>query len=164
MARRPVIFLDCDGTLSALRPGSERGLYRCRFRPSCMRQLNRIVRETRAAIVVSSAWRYAIHGGAMSPLGFEIMLRAAGGEGMDVVAATRKDAGPGDTRGQQCRDWLDMHGHEFGAAVALDDDDDFEGSGVPLVQTDSARGLTEEDATLAIAILVGASACPSHTA
>lgn len=60
MKQRKVIFLDIDGVLinreSFMAPLKMRGV-RVAAHPACMAQLNRIIADTGAGIVVSSTWR-----------------------------------------------------------------------------------------------------------
>jgi len=71
-----VIFLDIDGVLN----GHEfcEHAKSCGINPECVCELNRIIAATDAKIVLSSAWRYMVHGGALTLKGFEYMLRTHG--------------------------------------------------------------------------------------
>jgi hypothetical protein len=62
--REKILFLDMDGVLNAHEWLGEAGS--CDVRHDCVLRLNRILHETGAAIVLSSAWRYMVHGGDMT--------------------------------------------------------------------------------------------------
>lgn len=167
-----IIFLDVDGVLNGHEWDDE--AKSCTIRRECVKHLNRVVIETGCNIVLSSAWRYMVHGGSMTLRGFGYMLRTHGlispGGTMDlIVGLTEKDAvpcTPGVTdvgeRGRQCRAWLD-NWMALGKAVvsvkqfvAVDDEDhDFSASGIPAVITDGRIGMTEQDADKLIEILRG---------
>lgn len=75
-----VLFLDIDGVLNGhqwMREAQSNNI--CR---PCVLQLNRIIKATGCKIVLSSAWRYMIHGGAMKLNGFAYMLRTHGMVGL----------------------------------------------------------------------------------
>lgn len=66
-----ILFLDIDGVLNGHQK-DEQGY--CRIVPYCVNYLNRVIDATDCKIVLSSAWRYMIHCGAMTLKGFEYML------------------------------------------------------------------------------------------
>lgn len=158
-----IIFLDIDGVLNG--HDWDEAAQSNRIRHRCVEQLSRILGETGAKIVLSSAWRYMIHCGAMTTIGFEYMLRTHGASGIvhKIVGVTIKDEdtpgylgaghvdGSWEPRTKQIRMWLEDHPGvtEF---VVIDDADlvDF---GERFVQTDGATGLTEDDANRAIDLL-----------
>ncbi len=158
-----VIFLDIDGVLNA--HDWDEAAQSNRIRHRCVEQLSRILGETGAKIVLSSSWRYMIHCGAMTTIGFEYMLRTHGAFGIvhKIVGVTIKDEdtpgylGPEHTEGDwepratQIRKWLEEH-PEVASFVVIDDGD-VPGFGERFVQTDGATGLTDADADRAIAIL-----------
>lgn len=156
-----VLFLDIDGVLNG--HGHSDEAQSCNIRRECVFRLNRVVRETGCRIVVSSAWRYMIHGGQMTLTGFWYMLRTHGlvGHGKDLfLGVTRKDRDPNrDERGEQIRafvgDWNKSHtDNPITRFVAVDDDDiGISAAGVPLVLTDGATGMTDADADRLIAML-----------
>lgn len=167
-----VLFLDIDGVLNGHEWDDE--AKSCNIRRECVKHLNRVVRETGCRIVLSSAWRYIVHGGDMTTRGFGYMLRthgllADGGTVNLILGITDRDADPlvlGESdvgeRGRQCRAWVDRW-HGLGKAVlplecfvAVDDEDhDFSAAGVLAVITDGKKGLTEADADRLIGILNG---------
>lgn len=86
-----LIFLDIDGVLNGHH--YKRDAQSCNILSPCVRQLNRIIRATEAKIVLSSAWRYMIHGKAMTLAGFGYMLRTHGmiGAGKTIIDTTIRD-------------------------------------------------------------------------
>ncbi|MDE2100904.1 MAG: hypothetical protein KGL39_26900 [Patescibacteria group bacterium] len=86
-----ILFLDVDGVLNG--HDWHEGARSNTLRKDCIEQLSRILKETGCRIVLSSAWRYLIHCGAMNHLGFEAMLRSHGASGIvgKIVGVTRKD-------------------------------------------------------------------------
>lgn len=167
-----VLFLDIDGVLNGHEWDDE--AQSCTIRRECVKHLSRVIRETGCKIVLSSAWRYMVHGGSMTLQGFGYMLRthgliAPGGTINLIVGMTDKDAepcAPGVTdvgeRGRQCRAWLDywnglgMAVVPVGSFAAVDDEDhDFAASGIPAIITDGRTGMTEQDADRLIQILQG---------
>lgn len=71
-----LLFLDIDGVLNCHEDIFATGIHT--IDPVKVRRLNRIVRETGAEIVISSAWRYMILSGAMTLDGFRYMLNTHG--------------------------------------------------------------------------------------
>jgi hypothetical protein len=148
-----ILFLDIDGVLN----GHEQDAWGYnRIQPGPVVHLNRILAETEARLVISSAWRYLVHSGAMTLEGFSYMLithgiachgRLAG------ITCRDEEAAP---RGAQITRWLDEFSpHGEGPAYVVIDDEDVgvTGAGHPLVRTDGRVGLTHRDADAAIAAL-----------
>jgi hypothetical protein len=71
-----LVFLDIDGVLNSHRDVQENGIKS--INRTCMSFLNQIIGETGAQLVISSAWRYMILGGAMTLDGFRYMLQTYG--------------------------------------------------------------------------------------
>ena len=71
-----LIFLDIDGVLNGHEDIHQTGIHT--ISPAKVRILNHIVRASSAQIVLSSAWRYMILGGAMTLDGFRYMLSTYG--------------------------------------------------------------------------------------
>ena len=147
-----VIFLDVDGVLNGhdQDPDSRcNGI--CR---SAITHLNRIIEATDARLVISSAWRYMMLGGAMSVRGFEYLLRTHGilyrGDELVVGHTVADEQIP--RRPDQIRHWLAYSGVQVERFVVLDDLDDDWGY-LPLVRTNGMIGLTAADADRAIEIL-----------
>ncbi len=145
---KPIIFLDIDGVLNDHKWNEE--AQSCTIRTDCMNELNRIIKETSANIVLSSAWRYMVLGGTMSITGFEYLLRThgfistgtiIGHTGKDRVTSDRSD------RAKLIKAWVIAQSYQSGMYIALDDDDlGYTLEGIPLVLTNGKRGLTEADA------------------
>lgn len=163
-----ILFLDIDGVLNGHEWDDE--AQSCNIRRECVAHLNRVVRETGCRIVLSSAWRYIVHGGDMTLRGFGYMLRTHGmvtevGAMRLIVGLTRKDdesVDPTDLkegeRAVQCKEWLStavgMVGVEPSAFAAVDDEEQgFSLHGIPAVITDGKRGMTAEDADRLIELL-----------
>lgn len=148
---RPLIMLDLDGVINdheQLPSGY------CGSRRDCVDQLNRILRETDAEIVISSAWRYMIPY-AMGLRGFTYLLQTHGVDCHDrIIGVTCRDEDL-EPRGLQIRHWLNEHGGDRRYVVLDDLDEGITEAGHPFVQTDGTRGLTAMDADQAIAILKG---------
>jgi len=71
-----LIFLDIDGVLNGHDKHRHPNGY-CGIDPQCVYRLNRIVAETGAHLVITSAWRYLLNS-AMSMTGFGSMLLTYG--------------------------------------------------------------------------------------
>ncbi len=149
-----LIFLDIDGVLN--------GHNFCHEAKSnlinrdCVTRLNRIIHETGARVVLSSAWRYMIHGGAQTIAGFEYMLRTHGvTDQLKIVGITCKDETEDcETRGKQISRYGDECSEDVEAYIVLDDEQyDIRGHGHPLIQTDGTVGLSDFDAYQAIEAL-----------
>jgi hypothetical protein len=163
-----LIFLDVDGVLNAHEEDPEA---LCgQIHRDKVERLNRVLRETGARIVLSSAWRYIIHRGEANLAGMEWLFRSHGLIAGRLAGYTRKDTmerqvyngEPRDwpvcnERGAQITEWLAINGESFGGPprhVVLDDLDlGISEAGHPFVHTDGTVGLTEADADRAIALL-----------
>jgi hypothetical protein len=86
-----ILFLDVDGVLNG--HDWHEGAQSNTLRHGCIDQLSRVLAETGCRIVLSSAWRYLIHGRAMTTRGFEALLRSHGACGVvnKIVGATCRD-------------------------------------------------------------------------
>ena len=89
--RLNLVFLDMDGVLNGHQYMRE--AESCNICRPCVLQLNRIIRRTDCHIVLSSAWRYMVHGRAMTLSGFGYMLRTHGviGASMRMIGLTDPD-------------------------------------------------------------------------
>lgn len=169
-----IIFLDIDGVLNghARHPNGY-----CGIDPACVYRLNRIVAETGAKVVVSSAWRYLI-GRGMNFNGFKAMLLTYGlDRAVEIIDATAEDEDIPD-RGPQIGERLKCF--EVDSYVILDDGSDDQPhppATKPLTEslvehheravivfTDGTKGLTDADADRAIAILNARSAAELYAA
>lgn len=166
---RPLIFLDVDGVLNGHEWDAE---VMCgQIHPDKVARLNRILRETDARIVLSSAWRYIVHRGEANMMGMEWLLRSHGVLANRLIGITRMDlmrANPnydgtpaswpqlpgGGDRAEQVREWLAINRPGPVPYVVIDDLDlGFTEAGHPFVRTDGKVGLTDADAERAIALL-----------
>lgn len=154
----PVIFLDIDGVLNG--HDFDENAQSNTIDSHKVFILNAILKESGAKLVLSSAWRYMIHGGAMSLTGFEYLLRSHGIMAGRLIGATCSDECRFPVRGQQIADYRNRFIPESTRCVILDDGDarwesdyGLNGCGIPWVQTDSAIGLTWDDARKVLEIL-----------
>ncbi len=148
-----IVFLDIDGVLN-YRDCWERSCNKNTqnvWDADCVNELNRIIKETNAKIVVSSTWR--LFKGA-----YALVIGKMGIKEGTIIGKT-KDYLPiiksgGTCRGDEIQDWLDNIGCDIENFVILDDDDDM-GELLPyLIQTDfDGRGLTKEIADKVILFL-----------
>lgn len=156
-----VLFLDIDGVLNGHDYSDE--AKSCNIRRECVFRLNRVVKETGCKIVISSSWRYMVHGGQMTLTGFWYMLRTHGlvGHGPSlIIGVTRKDRDiEKDERGEQIRafigDWNKRNpGNTISQYAAIDDCDiGITKAKVPLVLTDGSKGMSDSDAERLIFLL-----------
>lgn len=157
-----IIFLDVDGVLinraSFLPPLKVQGV-RAGPDPACVEQLNRVVRETGAHIVLSSTWRYGLKAVECRELLFGWGVIAL------VIGPTPRLTKPKEfsgqmievsaTRGSEIAKWLETEGErlDVDSFVILDDDSDMDGLTPRLVRTNFEPGLTQDDAGRAIEML-----------
>lgn len=133
-----VIFLDIDGVLINRAALTHIPFDRERFDPLCVKELNRIIKETGACIVITSVWRFA------GPSAMQALFRRNKVIG-DVIDVTPHRTG---IRGLKIQAWIDTNISTFGFIefVIIDDDTDM-GELLPfLVQTKFELGLTREKA------------------
>ncbi len=157
---RAVLFLDIDGVLNGHEfdaKAESAGLRR-----DCVDRLNRVLDETGCEVVLSSAWRYMVLGGAMTLSGFGYLLRTHGVRnlGARLVGTTGHDTQTEDPteRGRLVVAWLMGQCGVMRAVVVDDMAVCGEGSAhIPLVQTDGKTGLTDADVDRLIALLGRAS-------
>jgi HAD domain in Swiss Army Knife RNA repair proteins len=146
-----VVFLDIDGVLNNHNWSEE--AQSCLIIPECVAELNRVLRVTQAKVVVSSAWRYMILGGAMTLRGFSYMLQTHGVRRLSIVDTTVADESV-RTRGAQIKHWVAAHAPK--RYVVVDDDEyDFAMFNHPFVQTKKDEGLTGLQADRIIQYLNG---------
>lgn len=157
---QPILFFDVDGVLN----GHD---YDARARsntinPRCVDHLNQVIEATDCRLVISSAWRYMIHGNAMSLRGFEYLLRTHRLAVTDRLCGFTRPDTPDEGqaqdpahRGRQILEWVDAYGD--GARWAAVDDLDLS-TVLPagrFLRTDGLRGLTWSDAQQLIRLLRG---------
>jgi hypothetical protein len=148
-----IIFLDMDGVLNDfLLFDPTRSPW---VLPHLADNFNRLLAALPdAMIVLSSSWRYMIHGGAMTHLGFEHLLRThrilCQGRVEGVTAPDEQYP----TRGEQIRRYVNDKGG-YRPHVVLDDHDDaITAHGLHLVRTRSDVGLTSSDVDAAIRLIL----------
>lgn len=150
---KPVIFLDIDGVLITLKSFGQGKKSGRSAQPmsECVEQLNRIVRETGAGIVLSSTWRYD-----NDPVELLHRFRVEAeclGATPELIRQTRGSSlVVVPQRGDEIRQWLTIN-EGVERFVILDDDDDMGKLKPFLVQTTFADGLTAETADDAISLL-----------
>lgn len=154
-----VLFLDVDGVLN----GHEwlDDAQSTEIRRDCVLRLNRVLRETGAKVVLSSAWRYMVLDGAMTVRGFECLLRTHGVVGLDIIGITPADEDVAG-RGAQVAAWLECNAGVGRYAVVDDDEFDIIERGHPFVRTSGTQGLTDADADRLVALLVPGGARPDR--
>ena len=147
-----VLFLDIDGVLN----GHEKHLYNnyCKLKESCFINLNKIIKETRCKIIISSAWRYIILDGEMTLRGFKYMLFTHGlCHDAEIIGCTKRDDDI-FLRDDQILDYVKEHGIKN--YIVLDDNPmDMDASKLNnrLIKTDEKVGLTEIEVEKAIKLL-----------
>lgn len=130
----PLIFLDCDGVLNT-HDSNRDGI--CGIHRDKIERLNRIVELSGAEVVISSAWRYMILGGAMSVDGFRYMLVTHGLRSFVKVVGHTKSDEEIPERGDQITAYLAEHGPT--SYVILDDGSELPTEGCARTMTESLR-------------------------
>jgi hypothetical protein len=148
-----ILFLDIDGVLN--RGHLDVAAESTTLDPAAVTRLNGILRDGAAQVVVSSSWRYLILGGAMTPDGFEYLLRTHGLVKGCIVGHTCPDEEVFG-RGAQIRAWVAEHGPLEAWAVLDDIEMDLGDDRWRHVRPDPATGLTDADAAAVVRILRGA--------
>lgn len=144
MQHKHIIFLDIDGVIC-----TRRTRYR-RMDKECMGYLKRIVDESGASIVISSAWKYS-----HTLKQFKSML---GRFKIRRVIGTTPNLDGEWIRGKEIEKWI-SNNYIPKSFVILDDDTDMEPFMDKLVQTDCELGLTDKDADKAISMLKSTTLC-----
>lgn len=156
MMEGPFIFLDIDGVLNG-HNFNKLALSNI-IDAERVELLNEILLRTDAKIILSSSWRYMIHGNAMTLLGFEYLLRTHGVIAGRLIGATCLDETMWDTRGKQIAHFRQRYLPDHAKCVILDDGDDEDTygllqAGIPWVRTNSKIGLTCENIYRVVEIL-----------
>ena len=162
-----VIFLDIDGVLNTggwytrMDRNTPKDKYGYAFDPKSVANLKMIIDETGADIVISSSWK------SFGLSGLEDMWQDRGLPGK-LIGITPNSVSDEmllnanldhmelfSIRGMEIKEWLDKHGKKVSHYVIIDDMDNFLPEQKPhFVQTDPEVGITEEDADMAIRILI----------
>ncbi len=147
-----IIFLDVDGVLNYVDcwndpANADKSIV---FGKECVKQLNRIIKETGAKLVVSSNWRlYKDHYDALIDKNISGIEGEFIGETPDLLPDISRET----SRGLEIKEWLDEYDEDC-KYIILDDVDDMDDLIGQLVQTDfEGKGLTKEIADTAISIL-----------
>ena len=165
-----LLFLDIDGVLNRHNFNQVAGSNT--LLPECVEQLNRIIHETGAKIVLSSAWRYMVLGKDVTLKGFEYLLRTHGVTSkIEIVGITPADeicchCGSREMmaafcvkcirrsdRGDQIADYLKT-AEDVDTYVVVDDLNLGIRGKHPFVQTESHEGITKADADKIIKLLM----------
>jgi hypothetical protein len=127
--------------------------------PANVQHLNAVLLgASDAQLVISSAWRYMVHGNAMTERGFEYMLRTHGVRCPGRVAGVTCTDELVKNRGRQIAVFFRTHYRSVVRDPFVILDDLPEGMTMRpfedrLVKTDSAIGMTAETAVAALALL-----------
>lgn len=149
-----IIFLDIDNV-------ANKGVFNYismshTLTKSCVLNLNKIIHETKAKVVISSSWRYMIEKGAITKLGFEYLLRTHGVTNEICIIGTTPLDEIISGRENQINYWLNEYNHQepIESYVILDDDiSEIDVNNPNFVVTKKGRGLTLKNSTKAIKIL-----------
>ena len=150
------IFLDIDGTINNME--FDRGAQSFTILPECVKQLNRILEDTQAYIVLISSWRYLILMKDMTLKGFEVLLRSHGIACPDrLIGNTTFDIKSIYERPAQVYQWLNDKKFPVRNHVVLDDNakQNWEKYGLKNVLINNTTGLAQDTANKAILILRG---------
>lgn len=150
----PILFLDIDGVLNDHKFSEH--AESTTLLPRCIAELNRILKETGAKMVIISAWRYMITGGSMTLAGFDYLLRTHGVVARRLHSLTPPDEVGSSVRGVKVEEWRRQYRHS-GPYCILDDGDpmDYGFLGLDHVRPDSSVGLMPEEADRVIQFLKG---------
>lgn len=151
-----LIFLDVDGCLNTMEFNDAAQSFT--ILPQCVTQLNRILEDTQAFIVLISSWRYLVLMGEMKLKGFEILLRSHGVACPDrLIGTTTFDIKDVHERPMQVAQWLQNTKFPVKNHVVLDDNpnQDWKKFNLKNVLVNQSTGLTQETANKAILILKG---------
>jgi hypothetical protein len=175
MSETKLIFLDFDGVMNGmdniysrfkLENRSEyRDDYGQLFDERCVRHLKRLIKETKAKIVVSSTWRYS----GLKTMQDMWKFRNLPGEIIGITSCNRApeelkqitsdfwNSSEFGDRGNEIEGYLRWMNYDIKSYVILDDDVDFGQDQLDnhFVKCDTRFGLTGEDIDKAIEILNG---------
>jgi hypothetical protein len=168
----PLIFLDVDGVLNAHEFDPE--VLCGQIHPDKVCRLNRVLRETGARVVLSSAWRYIAFRDEATILGLEWLFRSHGMLAGRLAGLTWPDTMKRWTyngypaswplpneRGAQITRWLAENPYHRPYVVLDDLDLGISDEGHPFVHVDGMFGLSDDDAGRAAEILKGGNPCPN---
>lgn len=150
---RPVIFLDFDGVLNTERHQARLAVegevandkWGSLFDPSAVANLQKILEETEANIVITSSWRFIKSPGNLRKMWID---RSLPGKIFGFLPSDSLNL----TRGAEIEDWL--RDHKCRNYVIIDDVDEFTSKQHDrVVEVSPVVGITESDARKAIQIL-----------
>jgi hypothetical protein len=129
----------------------------CGICPVRAARLNRILEATDAQLVISSAWRYLVHKGAMTLDGFEHLLCTHGVKAHGRIFSLTCTDESVPERGDQIAKFIGEYDTGcFRAYLVIDDLDlGISRCGHPFIQVDGTIGLTDEHVETAIRMLNG---------
>ena len=148
-----VIFLDFDGVLNSREWMEKRAAQGEIFSmveevdASAVANLNEIIAQTGAKVVISSSWRLAFD---MAHI--EGVLRKAGFKGMIISKTPRRTTYPA-RRGNEIKQWLEERDNIESYVIVDDDGDMLEEQKSNFVQTSFLYGLKKEHVERAVSIL-----------
>lgn len=119
-----IIFLDIDGVLNYLKPGSPHGStfgYARHILPEKVDILNEILDKTGAKVVLSSSWRHLVHQGHMTIYGMQGLFRSHN-INATLLGITPGETGDDEPRCRQILAWLTSHPDPERRFCVLDDD------------------------------------------
>lgn len=138
-----IIFLDVDGVLNSSLDG-----YSIRLKTDYHLELvKNIIEATEAKLVLSSSWRIG------PTKARNNLLKRLEEYGLQIMDSTPVLSGA-SSRGDEIRQWLNESKYEIESFVIIDDEDDMEEFiAKNMVQTNTAVGLQEKDASKCISML-----------
>lgn len=150
---RATLFLDIDGVLNHHIQFDNKY---CGIVEKLAKNLEPVVAGTSCKIVIVSAWRYLVLNGYMTLDGFKAMLLTHGVPKRvteAVIGVVREDKSQSECdRGEQIKDWLQANPSRYFAALD-DEDSGISEAGIPLVRTDSRKGLDSQKMHEVMALL-----------
>lgn len=155
-----IIFLDIDGVLNSVESMHRKHNLNQKVRSADRTQdtdfpceflvanLNQIIKDTDAKIVVSSTWRIG-----KSIQDLREILMVAGVHKANEIVIGKTPLMRDVIRGIEIQDWINQFQPELKSFVILDDDSDMGTLMNKLVKTNSQKGLTIENVMQAIKLL-----------
>lgn len=143
-----IIFLDIDGILNHHDTKIPYGIER-----QCVQNLNNLIQNTKANIVLISSWRYFIIDGIMTLKGFELLLRSHGINCLNRIIGLTPPDDIIPERNDQIKLWLSATKEHIDSFVILDDCEDFPDYIDNYIKIDGYFGLTNKHVENATKIL-----------
>lgn len=143
---RAVVFLDFDGVLNSRTWAQRPDYLENPLDPACVAQLERLVAESRAEVVLCTAWR-----GDGTAVCRRHLLAAGFTAAERVVGLTASSSPLGFGRAHEILDWVDLH--DVGRFVVLDDATNMTEVAAHHVRPDPEVGLTAAEVDAALAVL-----------